>query len=71
MAWRKIEKEYQNSCTIPISLLSKEWNYISNLQNMHKKDTYRKLLFCFCNVCREYCGENMAHRAMFNISTSI
>lgn len=30
-----------NSCTMPmsISLLSKEWNYIINLQNKRKKDT--------------------------------
>lgn len=30
-----------NSCTMPmsISLLSKEWNYIINIQNKRKKDT--------------------------------
>lgn len=70
MAWREIEKEYQNSCTIPISLLSKEWTTLS-IYKICAKRTHRKLLFCFCNVCREYCGENMAHRAMFNMSTSI
>lgn len=32
---------WRNSCNMPmsISLLSKEWNYIINLQNERKKDT--------------------------------
>lgn len=55
MAWREIEKNIKTHAPFLYLYYLKNGTTLS-IYKICAKRTHRKLLFCFCNVCREYWG---------------